>query len=108
MAQGKPATWTGMTARVSRRVGPFQIGGAQVARCRVDVGEHRPRPDQHDGLRGGSEGVGRHDHVVAGTDTEHAQGEVERGGAGAQRQRVGHAQTGGERAARTPPSWDRW
>ena len=54
----------------------------------VAVDQHRRGPHVADGVDGGSEGEIRHQHRVAGAHAVHHEGEVQGGGAAAQRHRV--------------------
>ena len=56
------------------------VGGVEVQRSRVDVGEDRGGADSRDRLGGGVEGEGRADHLVAGADLERVEHEHDRVG----------------------------
>ncbi len=56
-------------------------GGIQVQRDGIDVGEHRPRADAHDGLGGRDEGEGRGHHLVTRPDVDRREGRDQRVGA---------------------------
>ena len=56
------------------------VGGVEVERDRIDVGEDRRGADPRDRLRGGVEREGGADHLVAGADPERVQDEDERVG----------------------------
>ena len=60
-----------------------------VARRRVAVDEHRPRADPLDRVRRRHVRLRRHDHLVAGAESEVQAREVQRRHAGADRHRVG-------------------
>ncbi|MPN01654.1 hypothetical protein SDC9_148864 [bioreactor metagenome] len=51
------------------------VGGIEVERHRVDVGEDRLRPDPDDGAGGGEKGEGRGDHFIARADSGLHQGD---------------------------------
>jgi hypothetical protein len=70
--------------------------GIERRRGGIDVGVHRDRPDRADrgGGRHGRER--RHDHLVAGPDAGGGQGQLDRSGAGGDRDRVAGARPRGE------------
>ena len=81
MSTVAPNRCTGITQRTLRTEVALDDLRRQQVRVGVDV--HQPRRGAHgaDGLGGGDERVGRHDHLVAGADLERPQRERERLGA---------------------------
>ena len=59
----------------------LDVGGVEVQRARVDLGEDRGRADPRDRLGGGVERERRADHLVAGADLERVEDEHDRVGA---------------------------
>ena len=72
-------------ARRDRRLESSRVEGAPP---QVDVDEDRPRADVADRPGGGDEGHRHRDHLVAGTDVEGVEGEVERARAAVDGDRV--------------------
>ena len=81
MSTGSPPMWTGMIARVRGVMAASTALGIEVEGLQVDVGEHRRGVGLDDGGGRGQEGVGRHDHLVAGLDAGGHQGDPQRDGA---------------------------
>ena len=75
---------------------PLDDLGGDRRRVRVDVDQDRGRADGADRLGGGDEGVGRHDHLVAGADPERAQGELQGHRSGGEADRLFGLAVGGE------------
>ena len=74
----------------------LDVGGIEVERL-VDLGQDRHRAQMRHARHRGDEGVGRHDDLVPGTETDPGAGAHQRSRAGADRHRVGSAHVGGER-----------
>ena len=64
----------------------------EVERVGPDVHEHRHRAAQHEGVGGGNEGEGRHDHLVPGLEVAQDRRHLQRGGAGMREQRAFRAE----------------
>ncbi len=74
----------------------FDGGGGEVAGGPVDLREHRHRTGVGDGVGGGDEGERGDDHLVPRTDARADQRQVQRGGAGGDRDGVLDAEVLGE------------
>src|SRR6202142_1326453 len=72
----------------ARSDGAFDLRGIEVRGCGIDVHKHRPRSAVGDGFRGGQKRVRAGDHFIARLHSESQQTEMERGGAGAERDAV--------------------
>ena len=83
-----PATWTATTPRVRAVSSPFDLARTAAESRRVEVGEYRGSPGENNGVGGGGEGVGRHDHFAP-LDAEMPQGDLEGGRAGTHADGVG-------------------
>ena len=83
-----------LPVEVHHHDGPGARGERRRDRARVehvvgpDVREDRARAGVGDGGRAGAEGIRRHHHVVAASDAQRLEREVERGGAGRDRERA--------------------
>ena len=91
-----------------RRDGGFDLVQVDIARDRVDVGEHRRRADFEDDVGGRHPGNGRGDDFVAGADAHDAQGDLHGAGAGVESAHRTPAEISGELSSRIPPLWGRW
>ena len=88
--------------RRQRRLDAFRI---DVERVGADVDHHRPRADVLDDVRGRAEGHRRHDHLVAGTDAERRQRDVQAGRARVQRHQRRRAEILLQLALEAPRLW---
>ena len=79
-----------------------EVGGIDRHRLRVAVDEAQPRAGVHRGGRGREERVGGHDDLAS-LDADGAQDDLERGGSGADRDRVPRAVTRRERVLELAP-----